>query len=517
MRLRRRPGDQGVLSPPDAIARRPWTASLALLGLTAAGAVLRLRNLGGESLWLDEAISATHARLPLGKLLGGVVDPGNPPLYYALLKAWTALFGSSEAGLRSLSALAGVAAIPLLFAVARALFRDERTGLAAAALGAFLPALVCYGQEARPFALLVLAGLAAAWALSRALATDAWGWWAGCAAAGALAFWLHYTGALVPIFLAAAVLALARRRRAFASLGLCAALCVPAAALWFAPSMGRYPFWQQGFGPGALLDLADTAFGRLLVHHPDARDTDLPLSFALALALALPPALAAWKAWRGEREEERRALLLGLAYLLAPLAAFAVIASIKPAWHSRYLLVALPGWCLLAAWALVSAPRIARLLVGALVVFLTIFGLATSGIHWRKSDWRSAAEAVGEAERAAGEGGRVLVTMGHEVEMLAYYDRGAWPREGYDQGSPVDCPRLFALADRPGPVVVVQADTVDGDPGLIVAHRIAQRLGPAQVRHPFGVRVMAFGVGRALPGFESVTAEQMALPENPCR
>ena len=58
-------------------------------------------------------------------------------------------------GLRSLSALAGVATIPVAFLLGREL-RGRRAGLIAAALVAVNPMLIWYSQEARAYALLVL-------------------------------------------------------------------------------------------------------------------------------------------------------------------------------------------------------------------------------------------------------------------------------------------------------------------------------------------------------------------------
>ena len=78
-----------------------------------------------------------------------------PPLYYLLAWGWTKLFGTGEWGLRSLSALAGVATIPVAFAIGRRL-AGNRAAVIAAALVALNPALIWYSQEARAYSLLVL-------------------------------------------------------------------------------------------------------------------------------------------------------------------------------------------------------------------------------------------------------------------------------------------------------------------------------------------------------------------------
>ena len=78
-----------------------------------------------------------------------------PPLYYALAWVWTQVTGTGEFGLRSLSALAGVATVPVAYLLGAEL-RGRRAGLMAAALVAVNPMLLWYSQEARAYALLVL-------------------------------------------------------------------------------------------------------------------------------------------------------------------------------------------------------------------------------------------------------------------------------------------------------------------------------------------------------------------------
>src|SRR5207248_4339625 len=91
---------------------------------------------------------------------------GPPPLYYLLAHAWLAL-GDDEAVLRTLSALLGALAVPLLGLLGAALF-ERRVGLLAAALLAGAPAHVFYSRDARMYPLLTLLLLLATYALVRA-------------------------------------------------------------------------------------------------------------------------------------------------------------------------------------------------------------------------------------------------------------------------------------------------------------------------------------------------------------
>jgi uncharacterized membrane protein len=195
----------------SAMSRGVW---IALGGIVAVAAVLRFWHLGSQGFWYDEAVTAALLRGRLADVMPTVTrSESTPPLYYLLAWGWVRVFGHSEAGLRSLSAVAGLATVPAAFGAARAL-AGARIGLIAAALVAVNPFLIWYSQEARAYALLALTSTLALWMFARARQDPtprrlfAWG------LAASLALCTHYFSAfaLVP----EALLLLADRR---ASLG----------------------------------------------------------------------------------------------------------------------------------------------------------------------------------------------------------------------------------------------------------------------------------------------------------
>ncbi|MDQ3935452.1 MAG: glycosyltransferase family 39 protein, partial [Actinomycetota bacterium] len=181
-----------------AAPRANRTTVAALAGVIAAAAALRFSTLDLQSFWVDEGATVQLLRRDLAGLLDGIpITEKTPPLYYVLAWLWTRPFGTGEVGVRSLSALAGVLTVPVVFALARELV-SERAGLIAAALVAVNPLLVWYSQEARAYALLVLfAALAALYcaraAGERARARDVL-WWA---LFSALALATHYAAMFV--------------------------------------------------------------------------------------------------------------------------------------------------------------------------------------------------------------------------------------------------------------------------------------------------------------------------------
>ena len=123
-------------------------------GLTGLGGVLRFATLGAQSYWFDEAQAAHELHLPLWSMLSSMVGhETNPPLYFVLGWIWVRILGAGEVGLRSLSALAGTALIPIVYLCGRELV-SRRAGIVAAALVALSPFMIWYSQEAREYMLL---------------------------------------------------------------------------------------------------------------------------------------------------------------------------------------------------------------------------------------------------------------------------------------------------------------------------------------------------------------------------
>src|SRR5271166_3177892 len=164
---------------------------LVLTVLTSVGAWLRLWHLGAQSLWLDEGATAALARASW-QHFAWVWWHGEASLqtiYFLLMRGWVH-GGFSESWLRLPSALFGIAAIPLLFVVARK-FVGVPAALAAAALLTFSPAHVYFSQEARSYTLGIVLVLLTTLFFMRAVGDDHsrdWALWTIC---GIAAFYTH--------------------------------------------------------------------------------------------------------------------------------------------------------------------------------------------------------------------------------------------------------------------------------------------------------------------------------------
>jgi mannosyltransferase len=189
--------------------RLPRWGAVALL--TALAVALRFAGLGHQSFWFDEAATVTLLHSNLHAVISGVIyNEGTPPLYYLTAWLWSHLVGLAPFGLRSLSALAGVATVPVAYAVGRAL-ASHRVGIVLGALTACNPLLIWYSQEARAYALMVLLTAVALLACVHLRVRPSRGWAIIWAAAAALSLWTHYYAALA--IAPQGMLLLARQRR----------------------------------------------------------------------------------------------------------------------------------------------------------------------------------------------------------------------------------------------------------------------------------------------------------------
>lgn len=135
-----------------------WSAVL-------GGIALRWLSLERWSLWWDEGLSLWASAQPVGRILTFARSDNQLPLYYLLQHYWDALFGNSEFALRALSAVFGTLSLPVAYALAKKVLRDELPTAIAFWLFAFSLRQIWYSREAHAyeaasfFALVALCGL----------------------------------------------------------------------------------------------------------------------------------------------------------------------------------------------------------------------------------------------------------------------------------------------------------------------------------------------------------------------
>ena len=382
-------------------------------GLVVLAAVIRLVTISSQSYWADEALTVYEARLPFGAMINTVAHvETTPPLYFVLIWSWAKLFGSGEVALRSLSALAGIAVVPLAYLAARDLF-SRRAGVIAAALVAINPFLIWYSQEARSYSLLVaLAGASLLWFLRARSDPSRHNlvWWA---IFSALALATHFFAGFLVAPEAALLLWLSRTRAV--KLAVVVVAVVQAAMLPFA--------------------LIDTGHGAGWIHliPLEHRIAEVPLEFAVSSiyqratiaegligGLAVAVAVAVLIGLRGDRRTRhgaRVAVLIAAVVVLAPL----VLGLVGPDYFlARNVMPAMIPLAVVIA-AACTLPR-ARL-AGSLLAAVLLAAFLAANVHIQDSDylqrpdWRDLARAIGPAPQTRA----ILAAGGSTANPLKIY------------------------------------------------------------------------------------------------
>jgi len=404
----RRPGAPAPAARVRALLADPALAAVA--ALTVLGAVLRFYRLGHQGFWFDEGNTALLVHFSPGRMLGLIPQTeSTPPLYYCLAWVWARIFGYGEVGLRSLSALAGVALIPVVYGAGAKLV-SRRAAVIVAALAACSPLLIWYSQEARSYELLALLTSVSLLAFACARASPTPRVLGGWVIASALALATHYYAALVVVPEALWLLYVHRRSRpvqvAFGVVAVCGLGLIPLAigqqssgrANWighvpFGPRLGQVvPQFAAGFAGPAHSVLEPLAIVIVI----------------LALVLLVT---------RSEPEPRRGALLAGGIALTGLLISLAlVLVGFDDLLTRNLLAIWAPAAVLVAGGLGVPRPRLLGLI--ATIVLCAIGVTAALGVAFDRNlerpDWRVVAGALGTRAPA---GGRVILLQ-HYRDLL---------------------------------------------------------------------------------------------------
>ena len=405
---------------PRADRRSLWL----LFAITLIGAAIRFTTVDRQSFSTDEAATWAIISHGFGHVWSAVINhESTPPLYYVLAWLWSRVFGTGEAGLRSLSALCGTATIPVMWAAGRRL-ASGRVGLMAALLTAINPLLFWYSQEARAYSLMVLLSalslLAMSWALQRAtgLRLLAWG------LTGALALTSHYFAAFAVVPEAIALLVLLGRRGSLNDDRVVLAL-TPVVVVGIA--LGVLARHQSH----ANASFATAATGSLAVRlarlvRQDALGLGQPLEVLLVVvgALVIAGALALLIARASGRERDGGLLALGIG--AGGVALALVVAAIwTDYFDTRNLLATWPALTLAVAAGLAAAPagRLVAVGLGGLAILgLVCIANVILDPDFQRDDWRGAVRAIGPVGQP-----RAIVSGVAGVPALQPYLRSASP------------------------------------------------------------------------------------------
>jgi mannosyltransferase len=387
--------------------RSDWSrprVTLAVAAICALAAALRLASLGGKSLWLDEAFSVALARAPWPVFVRELqTKEANMGLYYLLLRWWLPL-GLSESVVRLLSALIGIATVPVIYVVGTRLF-GRRAGLVAALALALDPFHLALSQDARSYPLAMFLVVCSVWAFTHVVedatpspaiaktsesgqpirqAFRVWAWRTGYVIASAAAVYAHLYAAFVLLAEWTSLLLKPPRRtmwRAVITSAAAIVLLVSPLIAFVLRGQHRNIDWIAAELPYAVAHLW--------------QNVRTPVGSVATLYGILLAALI-WAVWRItlRRRGERSAwpYLLITLWLATPIVIpiiFSVL--VKPVFDARYAAVGLPAVALLVG---AFAERLSSR--RQMIALLAVIGTLEASGDWayfaqvHKEDWRGA-------------------------------------------------------------------------------------------------------------------------------
>ncbi len=458
---------------------------MAIIAIIILAFALRIYCLDHQSIWYDEGVSIYFANQNLKDLIAGVSSDNHPPLHFFALHFWLKLAGQSEFSVRFLSLIGGVLSVPLLFKLGQELF-SQKVGLLAAFLLSISPFHVWFSQEARMYTLAALLGLASVYIfvliLRKGASSARCSFWFSYVVVSALGLYTHFYVAFIILFENVAFLAwwiLRQIKRQTSNLALSkvegvkrhestnsestnlrtwllAQLCIVLLFLPWARFVATRvaadaTYWEGALG---LLAAAKETFTAFSVGHTlGGRAADLAtLGFVALAAAGVLASLRERDNGLQDLTDVKAPSALGIVflYLFVPMSALFAISYHRPKFAPRYLLPALPAFCLLIAIGLgrlassyKSLARRSRLAgMAALTGLLCLLGFVSVASasslanyyfdnEYARADFRSVAEYIGSHAEPKD---AIVLVGGHMLPAFAYYYRGELPVHPLPEG-----------------------------------------------------------------------------------
>lgn len=402
-----------------------WQRAAALILLMLLAFALRLYHLDHQELRGDEAFGVLFAARPVRQIVSETiraVEP-HPPLDYVVLRGWMAIAGDSEFAVRFPSAVAGMLAVPLAFALARRMF-GRAAGIGAAFLLAINPFHLWHAQEARMYTISTALALATTLVMWIALQRGGWRRWLMYALLTAAHFYLHYYSFFIVFAQGLWVLAMARGHRRRLAEFVATALVV---GLLYLPWLALA--WQvilAYHGNGDSPSLPDMLFRCVRAFSLGQTNQATTAAFFLPAFVGLG-AVGAWYAARRQRDGT---LLLGL-WLVVPLAGVWIASLRRPVFDERYVIAATPPFYLflgIGAACLTRQRLWGRIVLSVLVTVcvagsvLSLWNYYAVPEYSKSAGWRELVDYLDDHAQP----GDVLV-QNYPDPSLAYYYRGPLP------------------------------------------------------------------------------------------
>ncbi len=426
--------------------------SLILLLILVLAAILRFYRLDYQSLWYDEAYTASvtdPATVGLSYIWSSGPVAVMPPLHHTLVYL-SRLVGTGETSLRLPSVLAGILTVALIYLTAKYCF-NRRVATIASLIATVSTFHVYYSQEARAYSLLMLFSIASTYCLLRALKERRPVWWLLYIFSTSLGLYTHLYMAFAVIAQNAYLLLEWDRKRVSGRVWMLSQI-VPLVLFspWvltyavyyrevFAGTAGAYEretrdfwmppanatMWSYTLGMFFAGFFDPEPIARLVRFAPSWLPTVTWLEEAIPHLIAPYLLLVAFALWRFRRQSELRGYgILFALLLLLPLLLMSAISLQTRILNPRYFSFAYPYFCILLALGIdaFTSRRVKTLLL-AVVIAVNAVGLANGYYNplYQRDPWRDVARRVQERGQPTD---TVLVCCSEAQVALNYYYAG---------------------------------------------------------------------------------------------
>jgi 4-amino-4-deoxy-L-arabinose transferase-like glycosyltransferase len=341
---------------------------------------VRLLGISSRPIWYDEAFAILFSEKGFSAMLYGTLAPTgigsadiHPLGYYTVLSLWMKVFGESLVAARSLSILAGVASVYLIYLIALEATADSGTAYLSMIIATLAPFQVHYAQEIRMYAFLAFWLLLATYSYQRTARDGKWNWCGLFSVSAALAQYSHNLAAfyLIPLALLPVLQKNWQALRAMILAGI-------GALILYSPWLVQLPaqftkvqnsYWVERPDLSKLITL-------LLVY---TTNTPIPAQWiGAALSVALVSVgIGVLQTVRNARRPATRDGLWLLYLSFAPALLLFLFSQWKPVYVERALLPSAGIFCIWLAWVTTKTnlTRIAQFGLVSLVAVAAVLGI----------------------------------------------------------------------------------------------------------------------------------------------
>ncbi|MBI4846216.1 MAG: glycosyltransferase family 39 protein [Candidatus Omnitrophica bacterium] len=410
------------------IDKQVWLLAVILLGL-----LVRLFNLGSQSLWITEARIVCFSQKPINELFD--FSGAYRPLYLILAKLWITLFGTSEVSVRFLPVIFGVISLFFIYKTGELLF-NKRTGLLSAFILSLSPFHVYFSRQGKGvYSLLVLLTLLSFLTMLKIIRENKWKYYIMNILLHILIllthplslFWLFTQNACY-FFSGSAK----NTRRWLVSMLIIVFILIPwyffiiaykpdrYAANFFRPGLDIFPQIIEifscggsritGAGEGYYVSFANMISPWIL--------TGVYVFIFLSAVFIKSGQVPSQNDQQKTKGIVRYKLVLMIWLLLPLILIYLYSIIVRPVYWPRYVIYSAPAYYLLLGYFISKQSIKQRTIILSLIVILSVFSLRNIYVPGRTGDYR---QAINFLKENLGDNDTFIISPGEMMEVLWYY------------------------------------------------------------------------------------------------